>query len=123
LSVLAVGSVSGSANSDEFIVTIGGIPLEHFPGVDVENICGPYTPWHPPVSLEAVRELSTLILEFAEKYCLPDDATTRIIEVAKRQSAASIPASIAFFKLELADRSDHVSVERSGIQQIGDCQY
>jgi hypothetical protein len=62
---------------------------------------GDFTPWHPPVSIELVYELHRLIAEYAKQFRLADDATQRLIETAKRQSAASVPASVEWFKREI----------------------
>lgn len=66
---------------------------------------GPYTPYCCPVSPELVQELHRLIAEYAALYRLSDEATSRIIETAKRQAAASVPESVAYFKSKIKEKS------------------
>lgn len=69
------------------------------------EVCGPYSPYCCPISPELVQELHRLITEYAVRYCLSAEATSRIIEAAKRQSAASVPESVAYFKGQLGLRA------------------
>lgn len=62
------------------------------------NISAPYTPYCCPVSPELVHELHMLIAQYAQLYNLSKDATARIIDAAKKQPLASVPASVKFFR-------------------------
>jgi hypothetical protein len=65
---------------------------------------GPFTPWSPPVSPALVIELHRLIAEYSRLYRIGEDATARIIDVAKRQSLASVPASLSWFRSQIGGR-------------------
>jgi hypothetical protein len=69
-------------------------------GVGAET-WGPYTSYSCAISPDLVKELHTLISRFAQLYNLSADATARIIDVAKKQSAASVPETVRFFKAEI----------------------
>jgi hypothetical protein len=69
-------------------------------GVRTE-VWGPYTPYCCAISPDVVTELHALIARFAQLYCLSAEATARIIDVAKKQSAASVPETVRFFKAEI----------------------
>jgi hypothetical protein len=62
---------------------------------------GPCTPYCCAISPDLVTELHTLISRFAQLYNLSAEATARIIDVAKKQSAASVPETVRFFKAEI----------------------
>lgn len=61
------------------------------------GICGPYTPYCCPISSELVTELHKLIARYGQLYSLSIAATARIIEAAKKQPLASVPAGVMFF--------------------------
>jgi hypothetical protein len=69
--------------------------------VDGTETWGPYTPYCCAISPALVTELHTLIARFAQLYNLSAEATARIIDVAKKQPAASVPEAVRFFKAEI----------------------
>jgi hypothetical protein len=69
---------------------------------DGAEVDGPHTAYCT-VSPLAIREFHDLIARYVALYRLSDDAATRIIETAKKQSLASIPASICSFRKELGE--------------------
>lgn len=73
------------------------------------EICGLYTPYCCPVSPDLVHELHELIARYAQLYSLSVEATGRIIDAAKRQPLATIPASVKFFSAAVDENRDHQS--------------
>jgi hypothetical protein len=68
----------------------------------VPEFWGPFTPWTPPISRALVEEMHVLIARYAMLYRLSEAETEQVVAVAKRQSAATVPGSVAWFKKTIA---------------------
>lgn len=66
---------------------------------------GPYTTYCCPVSPTSVKELDELITRYAQVFSLSAEATARIIEAARKQSAALVPNAVNFFKHAIERKS------------------